>query len=106
MTPQEHVATKFSHYNELSLKYKTQAELPVNLKISSIYMSVVKGKRVGDIRDNGHENLISLRKITSKERVKVCMSNSKETSEGIMVAQIYGHIQGYMYLFHILRTRE
>ena len=47
MNLQERVATNFSKYYELQLKYKTKAELIGNLKIYAVSISVVKGKRLG-----------------------------------------------------------
>ena len=47
MTPQESIATKYSYYDNTSLKYKTKAEFLGNISISKVNMSVVKGGGVG-----------------------------------------------------------
>ena len=51
MTPQELLATKFSQYDEPQLKDKTNAELLGNLKSARVDISVVKGKRAGELQD-------------------------------------------------------
>ena len=45
MTPHEPVATKFSRYDEMSLKDNTKAEFLGNLKSAVLDMPVVKEKR-------------------------------------------------------------
>ena len=46
MTPQQHVATKSSQYDESQLKDKTKYELLGNLKSAGADISVVNAKRV------------------------------------------------------------
>ena len=49
MTTKECAAKTFSHYDELSLKDKTKAELLGNIKSSSVDIYVVKYKKVGEL---------------------------------------------------------
>ena len=49
MNPQERVATKCSHYDELPLIDRTKAELIGNIKSDGVDMSVAKGKRVSEL---------------------------------------------------------
>ena len=51
MNPKQRVATKFSQYGEPYLKYKTKAGLLVNLKSYGVDIYVVKGGRLGQMRD-------------------------------------------------------
>ena len=51
MNPQECVAKNFSQYDEPWLKNKTKAELLGNLKNTSAYMSILKGKSIGELQD-------------------------------------------------------
>ena len=51
MTPQQRVSTKFSHYDELSLKDNTKSDLFGNLKSAGMNMSVVKGDMVGELQN-------------------------------------------------------
>ena len=60
--PQEHADTNFSHYDDISLKYKTKADLLGNIKSSSVDISVVKGKMVGELQVIASENLIYVTK--------------------------------------------
>ena len=51
MTPQQHVATKFTQCNDPQLKDNTRAELLGNLKITGVDISTVKGRRLSEIKD-------------------------------------------------------
>ena len=66
MTPQERLAKKFSQYDELQLEDNTKDELLGNLRNAGVYISVVSGKRVGDLQDIYHKNLISVTNIIRK----------------------------------------
>ena len=44
------MATKFSQYGDKKLKYNTKVGLIVRLKSAGVGISVVKGKRVGNIQ--------------------------------------------------------
>ena len=78
MTPQERVGTKFSHYDDMPLKYNIKDELLGNLESAGVYMTVVKGKRVGELQDIYREKLISVTNIIRKKRVKGWMVKPKE----------------------------
>ena len=56
-------------------------------------MYIVKGNRVGDLRDISRTKIISVTKKISKERVKRGMGKPKGNSLGITVLWIYGHIR-------------
>ena len=73
MTPQERGSNKFSQYDDKSLKDNKKDELIGNIKSTGIYISVVKGKRVGDLQDISRDNYISVTNIISKERMKLLM---------------------------------
>ena len=49
MTPQYSVSTKCSYYDDKSLIDKTKAGFLGNINSSNVNMSVVKGKRVGEM---------------------------------------------------------
>ena len=66
VTPQEHIATKLSQYDELQLKENTKAELLGNLKIADMDIYVVKGRRVGKLQDISHKHFISVTRRISK----------------------------------------
>ena len=66
MTPHEPIATKFSRYDEISLKDNTKADFLGNLEIAVLDMPVVKEKRAGEMQDIFRENLITVTKIISK----------------------------------------
>ena len=55
ITPQEHVVTNFSQCYEPQLKDKTEAGLIGNIKSAGIDISILKGKRVGQLQDISHE---------------------------------------------------
>ena len=56
MTPQDHVATYFSQYDEPQLKDKTKTELLGNLQSAGVDISVVKEKRVGELQYISRKN--------------------------------------------------
>ena len=102
ITPQEHVSTKLSWQDRLLLKYNTKAQLLGNLKNTSSDMYVVKGKRVGDLKDISRENLISVKKENKGGKGEIMDEKSKGTYSIIMGVRIYEHIQGCVYLLHTL----
>ena len=56
MTPQEHLATKFSQYDDPQLKYKAEDELLGNLKSDGVDIYIMKWKRVGELQDSSLKN--------------------------------------------------
>ena len=56
INPQEHVAKTFSRYYEISLKYRTKAELIGDLEITDVDIYVVKGKWVRKLQYIAYEN--------------------------------------------------
>ena len=55
VTPQEHIATNYSHYDEPQLKDKKKDELLGNLKSSRMDVYGVKGKRLDNLHDIAYE---------------------------------------------------
>ena len=62
MNTQESTATKFCQYDEPYLQDKKKYELLCNLKSADVGISVVKGKRVGDLHDISCKKLITVTK--------------------------------------------
>ena len=66
MAPQERVSTKFSKYDEPQLKDNTKDNFLGNLKSYCVYISVVKGKKVGELQYISRKNPISVTMTISK----------------------------------------
>ena len=66
MTPQEHISTNYSHYDDPPLKYNTKDKLLGNIKCAGVDMSIVKEDSVFEMQDIDRENLISVTKIIRK----------------------------------------
>ena len=63
-------------------------------------MSLVKGKRVGELRDIARENLISVTNIIRKERVKVWMVNPKLLLRYYGSTDLWTHPRMYVPITH------
>ena len=68
ITTQERVVTKFSQCDDPQLKYKTKSELLGNIKSAGVGITVVKGKRVGQLQDIDHKTFIPVTNRIKKER--------------------------------------
>ena len=56
MNTQERVDTKFSQYDDPQLKDNKKAELLGNIKSAGVDVSVVNGKRLGELQDISRKN--------------------------------------------------
>ena len=66
MNPQEFIDTKFSQYDDPQLKDKTKADSISNIKSAGVDISVVKGKKVGNLQDVSRKNSFYVTKIKLK----------------------------------------
>ena len=66
MTPQERISTKFSQYDNMQLKDKTNDKLLGIIKIAGVDSSVVEENRVGQMQDIDLKNYIYAIKIIRK----------------------------------------
>ena len=92
VTPQESVATKFSHQEELQLKDNTKAEFFGNIKGAGVNISVVKGKKVGKIQETACKKQRSVNKDNNEGKGEIMYGQAKGNYEGITGVRIYGHI--------------
>ena len=66
MTPQERISTKFSQYDNMQLKDKTNDKLLGIIKSAGVDSSVVEENRVGEMQDIDLKNYIYAIKIIRK----------------------------------------